>query len=82
MPYYQKAIRRLRKRGQNKLIKEAHLALRALRKVVPVKEPERLARAIQRLESIELSLIQGKYTKGGELPNVQMGFSSENQEGH
>jgi hypothetical protein len=77
MSYYPVAKRRLRKRGQNKLIKEVHLALRALRKVGPVKDAERLARAIQRIENVELSLIHGKYTKGGELPNVQMGFSSE-----
>jgi hypothetical protein len=60
---YPKANKRIRIRGQNKLIKEAPLALRWLRKVQPsFANAEYLLHAIRKVERIEASLIAGKYT--------------------
>lgn len=63
---YPKASKRLRLRGQNKLIKEAHLALRLLRRTqASFDTGQLLLRAIKKVKRIEQSLIAGKYIPGG-----------------
>ncbi len=55
----------MRLRGQTKLIKEAHLALRYLSRVQTTFESgPSLLRAIKKLKRIEASLTEGRYIPG------------------